>query len=155
MAADFARRTSAQAWLPLLADIDAVVNCVGVLQGARDDTWRVHVEATTALFEACARAGVRRRVIVSAIGAEHAGPTSFARSKAEAEARLGSISTGSSCVRRSCSRPRSMAPAQCCAGSPGCWLAPMIGGESRIQIVSIDDVAQTVALALAAVPPQR
>ena len=55
--ADFARLTAVAAWRPLLRDIDAVVNCVGVLQdGLRDDTHRVHVDATCALFEACAQA---------------------------------------------------------------------------------------------------
>ena len=158
VAADFARLTSAQAWLPLLADIDAVVNCVGVLQdGARDDTWRVHVEATTALFEACARAGVRRVIHVSAIGAEHAGPTSFARSKAEAEARLQELDLDWVILRPALVLAPAVHGASAMlrglAGLP--WLAPMIGGESRIQIVSIEDVAQTVALALAAGTPAK
>src|SRR4051812_22767811 len=55
IAADVARLTTADAWRPLLSDIDAVVNCVGVLQdSARDDSRRVHVDGTVALFEACA-----------------------------------------------------------------------------------------------------
>ena len=54
----------------MLQGIDAVVNCVGVLQdGARDDVRRVQVEATTALFAACERGGVRRVIHISAIGA--------------------------------------------------------------------------------------
>src|SRR5262245_59244494 len=52
--ADFVRLTDVAAWRLLLTNIDAVVNCVGALQdGARDDTHRVHVDATTALFDAC------------------------------------------------------------------------------------------------------
>src|SRR5262249_16611720 len=77
--ADFARLTQAQAWLPLLAGVEAVVNCVGVLQdSARDDVARVHVDGTVALFDACVRAGIRRVVHVSAIGADAAGPTPLA-----------------------------------------------------------------------------
>ena len=87
--ADVALLADVEAWRPLLDDIDAVVNCVGVLQdGARDDTRRVHVTATCALFDACAQAGIRRVVHVSAIGAEPAGPTPFSRTKAEADALL-------------------------------------------------------------------
>src|SRR5262245_9151498 len=68
--ADFDTLTSAADWRPLLKDIDAVVNCVGVLQdGVRDDTRRVHVQATCALFDACAAAGLRKVVHMSAIGA--------------------------------------------------------------------------------------
>ncbi len=52
--ADYARLIRAEDWLALSQGIDAVVNCVGVLQdGARDDVRRVQVEATTALFAAC------------------------------------------------------------------------------------------------------
>jgi uncharacterized protein YbjT (DUF2867 family) len=83
VAADFAQLTSVAAWRPLLAGIEAVVNCVGVLQdGARDDTARVHVQATGALFEACRIAGIRRVIHVSAIGVAQDGPSGFSRSKA-------------------------------------------------------------------------
>src|SRR5688572_6795314 len=69
--ADYRKLTLAGDWLPLLEDIDAVVNCVGVLQdGARDNVRRVHVEATTAMFAACERIGLRRVIHISAIGAE-------------------------------------------------------------------------------------
>src|SRR5262245_26153539 len=57
IAADFTRLTSAAAWRPLLAGIDGVVNCVGVLQdSARDDVATVQVRGTGALFDACAEA---------------------------------------------------------------------------------------------------
>src|SRR5262244_3173351 len=83
---DFARINSAESWLPLLAGVEAVVNCVGVLQDSpRDDVARVHVDGTVALFDACVRAGIRRVVHVSAIGADAAGPTPFARTKARAD----------------------------------------------------------------------
>jgi len=149
--ADFGRLTGVPAWRPLLADIDAVVNCVGVLQdGARDDVLRVHVAATCALFEACAQAGIRRVVHVSAIGAERAGPTAFARSKAEAEAHLAQLDLDWVILRPALV----LAPAvyggtamlRGLAGLP--WLAPLIRPDARIQIVGIDDVADTVAFAL-------
>jgi hypothetical protein len=35
------------------------------------------------------------------------------------------------------------------------WVTPIIGGESRIQVVSMDDVAATVAVCLRAQPPAR
>ena len=60
-----------EVWLPRLAGVDAVVNAAGLLResGAqRFDT--VHVAAPTALFDACARCGVRRVVQVSALGAD-------------------------------------------------------------------------------------
>ena len=60
---DFARDTTPEAWLPRLQGMDAVVNAVGVL---RDSPARpidaVHQHTPCALFQACARAGVRRVV---------------------------------------------------------------------------------------------
>jgi uncharacterized protein YbjT (DUF2867 family) len=57
--ADFKKLTDAPAWLPLLQGVDAVVNCVGVLQdGLRDDVRGVQFEGTKALFDGCVRAGV-------------------------------------------------------------------------------------------------
>src|SRR5258708_9840113 len=89
MVADYRRLTLAGDWLPLLEGFDAVVNCVGVLQdGMHDDVQRIQGAATTALFAACERAGVKRVVHISAIGAARSAPTVFARSKAEAEDNL-------------------------------------------------------------------
>ena len=69
VAADFNTLATAEAWLPLLHGVDAVVNCVGVLQdGLRDDVRRVQLDGTTALFDGCVRAGVRRVAHISAIG---------------------------------------------------------------------------------------
>ena len=59
--ADFARLTTADMWRPLLDGIEAVVNCVGVLQDSlRDDVARIQIDGTVALFDACVRAGIRR-----------------------------------------------------------------------------------------------
>ena len=89
IAADFRRLASAEAWQPLLQGIDAVVNCVGVLQdGLHDDVQRVQLDGTKALFDGCVRAGVKRVIHISAIGAEPDGPSAFSRSKAAAEAYL-------------------------------------------------------------------
>ena len=87
--ADFGRLTHADMWLPLLQGIDAVVNCVGVLQdNFRDDVARIQIDGTVALFEACTRAGIRRVVHVSAVGAAATGATPFTRGKAAADAHL-------------------------------------------------------------------
>jgi uncharacterized protein YbjT (DUF2867 family) len=88
---DFARDTTPEAWLPRLQGIDAVVNAVGVL---RDSAARpidaVHQHTPCALFQACARAGVRRVVQISALGIEDSA-TRYARTKLAAEACLRSL----------------------------------------------------------------
>jgi uncharacterized protein YbjT (DUF2867 family) len=63
-----------------------------VLQSARgNDSRRVHVAATAALFRGAARAGVRRLVHVSALGADERGETGFARDKAAGDASLAGL----------------------------------------------------------------
>jgi uncharacterized protein YbjT (DUF2867 family) len=148
VAADFARLPNADAWGPLLAQVDAVVNCVGVLQdGGRDDMQAVQVAGTCALFDACAAAGVRV-VHISAVGASAQGPTAFSRTKAQADAHLATLDLDWVILRPGLV----LAPAayggsamlRGLAGLP--WLTPSVGG--KVQVVSVDDVADTVALCL-------
>lgn len=86
---DFGAMTDERDWLPLLAGVDAVVNCVGVIREARDgDFDRLHRAAPVALFAACERLGVRRVVQVSALGSHPDAATGYWRSKGAAEADL-------------------------------------------------------------------
>lgn len=156
--AEFTRLNDARAWLPLIAGSDAVVNCVGVLQdGARDDVQRVQVTGTVALFDACARAGVKRVIHISAIGADHQGPSAFARTKAAAEAHLKTLDLDWVILRPAVV----LAPAvyggtallRGIAAFPGC--VPLIAAEARLQVVSIDDVAQTVERAVLSDAPSK
>ena len=142
--------TYAEAWRPLLAGIDAVVNCVGVLQdGARDDVRRVQVDGTVALFDACARAGIRRVVHVSAIGADRRGADRVRPHQGARPTRISprldldwvilrpalvlapAVYGGTAMLRGACRR---------CRGDAGAR------PTRRMQVVSIDDVTETVAL---------
>jgi uncharacterized protein YbjT (DUF2867 family) len=148
---DFLKLALAGDWLPLLENIEAVVNCVGVLQdGAGDDVRRTHVAATTALFAACERAGVRRVIHISAIGAARNAQTAFARSKAEAEDDLMGRYLDWAILRPGLV----IAPAayggtamlRALAAVP--LLTPAVEPDARLQVVSADDVAETVARCL-------
>ncbi|HYD06230.1 MAG TPA: NAD(P)H-binding protein, partial [Reyranella sp.] len=81
VALDIARAVEPGAWTPLLAGIDAVVYCAGTLQDSPGESLRaVHETGPAALFAACARAGVRRVVHLSALGVERSA-TPFSGSK--------------------------------------------------------------------------
>lgn len=85
---DFAHDTSAAAWLPRLVGIDAVVNAVGVLRDTRARPIEaVHRDTPIALFDACAQAGVRRVVQISALGIAGS-RTRYAQTKLATEAHL-------------------------------------------------------------------
>jgi NADH dehydrogenase len=69
----------------VLAGVDVVVNCVGILrQRGRETYQRVHHLAPAALAEACARLGIRL-VHVSALGLEQPAGSRFLRSKVDGE----------------------------------------------------------------------
>lgn len=86
---DIARLTDLQDWLPILAGVEAVVNCSGALQdSARDNLQALQSDAMRALFEACRSACIRRVVQISAVGVSPDAGTPFLRTKAEADAAL-------------------------------------------------------------------
>jgi uncharacterized protein YbjT (DUF2867 family) len=88
---DFARDTTAAAWLPRLAGVDAVVNAVGVLRDSRERPIdAAHQHVPIALYNACAQAGVKRIVHISALGIEGSG-TRYASTKRAADAHLMSL----------------------------------------------------------------
>ena len=85
---DFSACTTAEAWLEHLHGIDAVVNAVGALRDKPgQDLQTLHSLAPIALFDACAQAGVRRVVQVSALGAGQSG-TQYASTKRAADEHL-------------------------------------------------------------------
>ncbi|HWF96641.1 MAG TPA: SDR family oxidoreductase [Xanthobacteraceae bacterium] len=158
IAADFRELTTPASWHELLSGIDAVVNCVGALQdGARDDLRRVHVDAPIALFTTCERQGVRRVVHISAIGAEPAGPTGFARTKGAAESDLKRRDLDWIILRPGLVLASGVyggtAMLRGAAGFPG--ISPVVAAASPVQIVAIEDVTETVAWAVRPGAPAR
>ncbi len=79
---DFNQDIVPDLWVDRLKNIDAVINCVGVLQdGGQDNTQNAHVTGLKALLEACEISGVKTFIHFSAIGADPAAGTAYARSK--------------------------------------------------------------------------
>ncbi|GAB3337980.1 NAD(P)H-binding protein [Marilutibacter aestuarii] len=82
------RMTDPDAWRDVLADVDTVVNCVGILRPRGGETYdRVHHRAPAALAAACAARGLRL-VHVSALGLDGPVRSGFLRSKRDGEAAL-------------------------------------------------------------------
>lgn len=85
---DFRRATAPEHWLTWLQGVDVVINAVGVLRDSTAQPMQLlHTAAPQALFAACAQAGVRRVLHISALGVAQ-GDTPYARSKRAADARL-------------------------------------------------------------------
>lgn len=143
-------------WAARLAGVDAVVNCVGILQSdLRDNAARVHGAGARALFQGAEEAGVSRLVHISATtldevaggDSEAASAPEYAASKLEGEAHLkatgldwtivrpdlviGAQSTGGAMLMRGL------------AGLPLVTPVPGDGGQ-RFQPVAIADLAAAV-----------
>jgi len=149
--ADFSRLTTAQAWAPLLADVDAVVNCVGVLQdGAGDSTRAAHVDGPRALIAACEAAGVRRLVHMSAVGADDAAGTNYARTKAETERLVAASGLDWLILRPSLVVDRAAFGGtgliRALAAFP--LFSPVVGGDQIFRPVPLADLAAAVVAAL-------
>jgi uncharacterized protein YbjT (DUF2867 family) len=155
---DFAQATRPEDWSAHLAGIDAVVNCVGVLQSAPGQTVEaIQVDGTVALFEACARAGVRRVVHLSAVGVDQERPTEFSRTKRSADAALMALPLDWVILRPSVVVGRAAyggsALFRGLAGLPG--FLPVVKDAGPLDIVQADDVAATVAFFLKPDTPAR
>jgi uncharacterized protein YbjT (DUF2867 family) len=71
----------------LIEAADTVINLVGILHETGRETFaRVHVDLARSVVDACRRAGGRRLVHMSALGAATDAPSRYLRSKGEAQA---------------------------------------------------------------------
>ena len=69
--ADFAKDHDESDWLPRLTGIDIVINAVGIIHESGKQTFAaLHTQAPCALFRACKKAGVKRVIQISALGAD-------------------------------------------------------------------------------------
>ncbi|WP_295174010.1 SDR family oxidoreductase [uncultured Brevundimonas sp.] len=156
--ADFAKLTTPQAWAPLLVGVEAVVNCVGVLQnGAGDSTRAAHVDGPRALIAACEAAGVRRLVHISAVGVDDGAGTDYARTKAETERMI-----EASVLDWLILRP-SLVVDRAAFGGTGLIRAlaafslfsPVVGGDQTFRPIPLGDLSAAVVAALKPDAPTR
>lgn len=153
---DLGELRTPDAWSKLVDGCDAVVNCAGVFTDSlRDSTKVVHQESPAALYSACERAGVRRVILLSAVGVED-GRTPFARTKREGEIAL---------QRRNLDwiilRPSIVLGAAAYGGGAllrglaALPVLPVEEGQGRIQPVQLEEVVETIIQFLEPGAPSR
>lgn len=128
---------------------DVLINLVGILQETGSQSFaRLQVDGADAIARAAARQGARM-IHVSAIGADPASPSLYARTKAEGEARVFSACPDAVVFRPSLifgpgdgffNRFASLARAL--------PVLPLAGGQSRFQPAFVGDVAEAIARAV-------
>lgn len=154
---DMSRFAVAEDWHPQLGGLDAVVNCAGLLQDAPGECVEaVHSTSIAALAQACEQSGVQRFVQVSAIGLDVETPTEFSRTKLVGDAALMASSLDWVVLRPS------VVVGRRAYGGSGLFRAlatlpilPVVKDTGPLDIVTLDDVAATVAFFLRPDAPRR
>ena len=147
---DLNQFSTTEDWRPLLAGIDAVINCAGALQSGRgQDLKAIHERAPGALFQACLEAKIRRVIHISAISADPEARTEYAITKHSAEQRLRELDLDWVVLRPSLVYAEGShggtSLLRALAAFP--WITPLPGsGEQVFQPLHVDDLAKTVAV---------
>jgi uncharacterized protein YbjT (DUF2867 family) len=157
LACDF-RKDTLYDWRPRLDGVDAVINCVGVLQdGLNDDSRAAHIDGPRALFEACQEAGVRRVIHLSAVGADADAQSNYARDKLAGEAALQALDLDWVILRPSLVIAKNVyggtALLRALCGLP--WITPVVGGEQVFRPIHVNDLASAIEGLLQADAPSR
>ncbi|MFS0756827.1 NAD(P)H-binding protein [Noviherbaspirillum sp. 1P10PC] len=152
--ADFSRDIEPAAWLPRLLGIDVVINAVGILRESPGQRFELlHERAPCALFAACAEAGVRLVIQLSALGADQHATSRYHLSKKAAD----------DCLRR-LGLPAVILQPSLVYGADGASATlfstlaslPLVvlpgGGHQGVQPVHVDDLCALVLAVLAAPP---
>ena len=144
----FERLTNPQAWDGILAGIDAVANCVGILRERGRETYdRVHHVAPAALAAACANRGIARLVHVTALGLHDGARSGFIRSKLAGEHALRPYGDSVSIVRPSLLSGE--------GGYGARWIARVArwplhcvpaDAAGRIAVVDVRDIGEAIAI---------
>jgi NADH dehydrogenase len=127
----------------------AVVNLPGILAPSGRQTFKaVHAEGAGHAARAAAAAGARAFVHVSAIGADPASPSAYARSKAAGEARARAAFPAATILRPSLVfGPEDGFLNRFAALARMAPVMPVVEGDSRFQPVWVVDVARAAAMA--------
>jgi len=143
---DFNQLLTKEAWLPLLKDIDVVINCVGIIAESRNQKFKtLHYQAPTALFCACAESNTKRVIQISALGADEHAFTPYQITKKEADDVLRSLPVNGFVLRPSLVYGRGGKSMQMFEDLASLPVLPLIdGGEQIIQPVHISDLTDTV-----------
>lgn len=144
---DMATALSPGHWFAVLDAIEAVVNCAGVLQDSpREDARKVHAEGAAALFRACEEKGIRRVIHFSAIGVDRAQPSGFSETKRAGEDALMATSLDWVILRPSVVLGGPVFGASALIrGLAALPVLPSMPGTGLLQVVRLEDVAETVA----------
>lgn len=133
-----------------LKGADAVVNCVGILNGSGKNTFAaVQADGPGLIARIASEEGVAQLVHVSAIGADSASDSDYARTKGEGEANVLAAFPNAVILRPSIIFGNEDGFFNRFAGMSRLGpILPVVGAATRFQPVYVDDVAQAAVKAV-------
>lgn len=143
---DFSCDQRTSDWVDRLRGVDVVVNAAGILRESRTQTFSdVHVRGPSALFDACAQAGVRRIVQVSALGADEGARSGYHLSKRAADDHLLALPLSAVVVQPSLLFGPGGASASLFSTLAAMPVVPVPGtGQQMIQPLHVDDAVAVI-----------
>jgi NADH dehydrogenase len=135
-----------------IAGAELVINLAGILTESRKgDFTRIHAEGAGLVARLATAAGVQRLIHVSALGADAASPSSYARSKAAGEAAVRAAFPTATILRPSIIFGADDDFFNRFAGlAVYAPVIPIVHGQTKMQPVYVGDVADAVLAAIAA-----
>ncbi|KTD61986.1 SDR family oxidoreductase [Legionella spiritensis] len=146
IACDFNRDLTIDAWLPRVQDMDAVINCAGILKGSRrQNINNIHYQAPLALFQACEQSAIPRVIQLSALGVEDGPDIDYVTTKRRLDETLQTMNLSSCILRPSLVYANGAyggtALLRALASLP--WIIPLIdSGDARFQPVAMFDLVK-------------
>jgi uncharacterized protein YbjT (DUF2867 family) len=144
--ADYTRDFDESVWKMKLQGIDGVINAVGIIRETPSQSFdAIHVKTPRALFAACANAGVKLVIQISALGADAAAQSRYHLSKKEADDFLSSLNLQSVIVQPSLIYGDDGTSAKLFTMLASLPIIPLPGtGGQMIQPVHVDDVTAVI-----------
>ncbi len=154
---NFRHMTDPADWRPRLHGIDTVINSVGIIGETRGQRFgALHRDAPTALFHACAAAGIRRVIQISALGADHSAFSAYHLSKRAADDALRELDLDWFVLRPSLIYGRGGTSSALFLRLAALPFIPVIGeGKQMLQPIHIADVAASVLRCLENAAPRQ
>jgi uncharacterized protein YbjT (DUF2867 family) len=144
-------------WLPHLKNIDAVINCVGIIVESKGQSFQtLHAQVPIALFKATVQAGVNKIIQISALGADKSAQSAYHLSKKTADDALRKLNVDWYVLHPSIvygDGAQSMALFHALAALP--IHALIDGGEQLMQPVHVSDITTTIIQCLKVDSPTR
>lgn len=150
VAVDFMRATSLDDWLPLLNDIDVVINTVGIISETNNQSFAaLHTDAPSALFSAAEKSGVKRVIQISALGADDQATSKYHLSKLAADDVLASLSLNWIILKPSLVYGNGAKSMGLFRGMATLPIIPLIeGGTQKMQPLQVNDLVDTIIACL-------